>query len=199
MARAPDPALFEDLVRENQRFRRRIAELQKENEKLKELLEEARRSGKRQAAPFSRGNPNRNPKKPGRKRGKKYGRRGSRPVPKRPQIDETHEATLPSACPHCASEDIEETTVEHQYQVDIPRRPIHRQFNVQCSRGVLRYLWTAYSRPPSVTDVRRSGRSRLATGPRPSSGHHRLEQDRRVVLRKGRKMCTYAVWCSDPS
>ena len=130
----PHPALCDEVARENQHLRRRIAELEKENRKLKELLVEARRSGKRQAAPFSRAEPKTDPKKPGRKRGEKYGRRGSRPVPQPPQIDETYEATLPSACPHCAGEQIEETAVERQYQVEIPRRPIYRQFNIHVGR-----------------------------------------------------------------
>lgn len=120
----------EELRREIDCLHSRVGQLEAENQKLKELLEEARRRGKRQAAPFSKGEPKSDPKKPGRKRGKKYGQRGSRPVPDAGQIDECHEAELPSACPHCAGKDIEETEVARQYQVDIPRRPIYRQFNV---------------------------------------------------------------------
>jgi transposase len=130
---------YEDVVEENERLRRQKEELEKENQRLRELLEEARRRAKRQAAPFSKGKPKSDPKKPGRKPGKKYGRRGRRPAPTPSQIDETHEAELPAACPHCASVDVQQTGVEKQYQVEIPRRPIHRQFNVHvghcCSCG----------------------------------------------------------------
>lgn len=45
----------------------RIAELEK-------LLEESRRSGKRQAAPFSKGEPSDEPKRPGRRSGSEHGR-----------------------------------------------------------------------------------------------------------------------------
>ena len=52
----------------------RIAELER-------ALEEARRGGKRQAAPFSKGDPSSTPKRPGRKSGDKHGRHGHRRVP----------------------------------------------------------------------------------------------------------------------
>jgi transposase len=43
---------------------------------------------------------------------------------------------LPSACPDCGGP-LDESHVAQQFQVEIPRTPIHRQFNVhvgQCSR-----------------------------------------------------------------
>src|SRR5205085_10530333 len=71
---------FEELRRELQRLRARVeqlegenADLRRENAKLREALEEARRSGKRQAAPFSRGKKKEHPNKPGRKAGGAYG------------------------------------------------------------------------------------------------------------------------------
>lgn len=116
------------------RARGRIAELERQNaqlekriEQLEKRLEELSRSGKRQAAPFSRGLPKLDPKKPGRKSGGDYGTQASRAVP--PVIDEVHEAPLPARCPRCGGRVIE-SHVDHQYQVEIPRRPIYRQFNI---------------------------------------------------------------------
>ena len=56
-----------------QSLQRRIHELQAEIERLHRQLDEATRAGKRQAAPFAKGQPKLNPRKPGRKPGKDYG------------------------------------------------------------------------------------------------------------------------------
>lgn len=115
-------------------LRRRVAELEAR-------LAEALRAGKRQAAPFAKGPPKPEPKKPGRKPGPDYGRKGHRPAPPPEHIDEVHEAPLPDACPDCGGR-LDETDVQPQYQVEIPRRPIHRQFNIHigqcrsCARRV---------------------------------------------------------------
>jgi transposase len=86
------------------RLRRRVAELEIENEKLRnensqlqEKLKAVSREAFRQAAPFRRRGPLRSkaPKKPGRRPGHPGSRR---PVPK--QIDERVETPL-SRCPHC--------------------------------------------------------------------------------------------------
>lgn len=110
-----------------QALRRRVAELEAQVERLTRLLEEQRRAGKRQAAPFSKGAPKKKPKKPGRKPGEDYGTKAHRPPPEK--IDEVHEAPLPDVCPDCGGP-VDETHVDQQYQVEIPRKPIHRQFNV---------------------------------------------------------------------
>jgi hypothetical protein len=106
---------------------RRIAELQAEVVRLQQQLDEARRVGKRQAAPFAKQPPKAEPKKPGRKPGKDYGTKVHRPLPER--IDEIHEVPLPDASPDCGGP-IQPTHVDQQYQVEIPRQPIHRQFNI---------------------------------------------------------------------
>lgn len=110
-------------------LRRRVEELEAEKQRLLQLLEAERRAGKRQAAPFSKGSRKKKPKKPGRKPGDDYGNKGHRPHPPPQEIDETYEAPLPDICPDCGGR-IEETDVQQQYQVEIPRKPIHRQFNV---------------------------------------------------------------------
>ena len=111
---------------------KRIAELEARIALLEQKLEASLRSGKRQAAPFSRGLPKVDPKRPGRKSGDDYGTKAFRVVP--PVIDEIHEAPLPRRCPRCGGEAFVGTHVEHQCQVEIPRRPIHRQFNVAIGR-----------------------------------------------------------------
>jgi transposase len=117
-------------------LQRRLRDLQAENERLRRQLDEATRAGKRQAAPFAKGQPAGQPKKPSRKPGKDYGTKAHRQPPTPDQIDEVYEARLPDHCPDCGGP-LDETHVAQQYQVEIPRQPIHRQFNIhvgQCRR-----------------------------------------------------------------
>ena len=64
-----------------QALQRRLRDLQAENERLRRQLDAAIRAGKRQAAPFAKGQPKANPKKPGRKPGKDYGPKAHRQPP----------------------------------------------------------------------------------------------------------------------
>jgi transposase len=119
-----------------QALQRRLDDLQAENERLRRQLDEASRAGKRQAGPFSKGAPKANPKRPGRKPGKDYGTKAHRPPPSPEQINEVHEAPLPERCPECGGP-LDETHIAQQFQVEIPRKPIHRQFIIhvgQCRR-----------------------------------------------------------------
>ncbi len=124
-----------------QALQRRLHDLQAENERLRRQLDEATRARKRQAAPFAKGQPAGQPKKPGRKPGKDYGTKAHRQPPDPEQIDEVHEAPLPHACPDCGGP-LDGTHIARQFQVEIPRKPIHRQFNIhvgqcrQCHRRV---------------------------------------------------------------
>jgi len=129
------------LEREVQRVQRDRDRLQRENdaqreqiERLKDELEAARRAGKRQAAPFSKGDPKRKPCRPGRKRGKRHGRHGHRKPPK--NVHEVLDAPLPSSCPHCQGA-IDEIDVQSQYQTELPPVVPHvTRFDVhigQCS------------------------------------------------------------------
>ena len=114
------------------RLERKIEELQAENERLRRALEEALRGAKRQAAPFSRRNPQAQPQKPGRKAGKDYGRRCRREIPDR--VDEVVEVPLPVRCPHCGS-GVEETGVVSQYQTEIPSPRVERiEFRIHQGR-----------------------------------------------------------------
>ena len=98
----------------------RIAELEK-------LLEESRRSGKRQAAPFSKGEPAEEPKRPGRRTGDLHGRHGHRMAPVGP-VDREFAAPLPACCPDCGG-DICFEREDEQFQTELPeRRPIVTRF-----------------------------------------------------------------------
>jgi transposase len=110
---------------------RRNAELERQIHQLQARVEELSRVAKRQAAPFSRGLPAADPKRPGRKPGPDYGMKAFRVIP--PHIDETLDAPLPEKCPRCGGT-LVQTDVAQQYQVEIPRQPIYRQFHVAVGR-----------------------------------------------------------------
>jgi transposase len=125
---------------ELQRLRARVAELERENQRLRldnqrlqAELEQTQRRSKRQAAPFSKGPPKPHPKRPGRKAGIAHGRHGHRLPPPPTAVDVVLEATLPEACPHCGGS-IQHTQLRHLYQTEIPRRPLVRQFTVHIGR-----------------------------------------------------------------
>ncbi len=96
--------------------------------------------GKRQAAPFSKGPPKDNPKKPGRKGGRKYGPKARRSLPEQ-EPDEIIDVPLPEECDACGG-NVQEDHLDHQVQVEIPRRPIIRRFDLhvgtcqQCGRRI---------------------------------------------------------------
>lgn len=112
------------------KLEKRVDEFEAENAKLRKLLDEAERAGKRQAAPFSKGEPKKDPKKPGRKPGKGYGKRASRARPEK--IDKVVDVpvTEPS-CPCCGGE-LGNRCVHEQFVTDIPEvKPTVTQFNVE--------------------------------------------------------------------
>jgi transposase len=97
-------------------------------DKLQAALEEAQRAAKRQAAPFRKGEPKAEPKTPGRKSGRRHGAHAHRDAP--PHIDERYDVPMPDRCPHCGGAHLTETETAAQYQTEIPRRPIYRQFDI---------------------------------------------------------------------
>jgi transposase len=119
-----DAPSYEQLLRENQQLR-------EENAQLRKRLEELERAAKRQAAPFSKNKPKDKPKKPGRKKGEQHGEHGHREPPKPEQIDETLDAPLPDRCPDCGGA-VAEDTLDQQFQTEIPRQPIVREFKLHC-------------------------------------------------------------------
>jgi len=120
----------------NNRLAEREARLSERDARIAELerlLSESRRSGKRQAAPFSKGDPAEEPAKPGRRRGEAHGRHGHRMAPLGP-VDRELVAPLPSCCPGCGGE-LELESVAEQFQVDLPEvRPVTTRFKVPIGR-----------------------------------------------------------------
>src|SRR4030042_1221417 len=123
-----------DLRRDQERLEKEQERLEKEKERLrqewdhlKEELELARRAGKRQAAPFSKGEPEANPKRPGRKGGASYGPKAHRAIPV--VVDEEIQVPLPDCCPDCKGE-IGNLHVEDQYQTEIVRKTRVTRFRV---------------------------------------------------------------------
>lgn len=117
--------------REIERLRNENERLKEETERLRRELEAALRTGKRQAAPHSRGEPASNPKRPGRKSGRAYGHQSCRPIPSR--VDERIAVPLPEQCPHCGGA-VEPESGETQYQEEIVRRTMVRRFDIAVGR-----------------------------------------------------------------
>jgi transposase len=113
---------------------------------LERLLEESRRAGKRQAAPFRKGEPVDDPKRSGRRSGGMHGRHGHRLAPA--GADRTLDALLPPACPHCGGE-VEHDRDADQFETDLPvlGPPAVTRFRVQvghcrrCGRRVQGRHW----------------------------------------------------------
>ncbi len=140
---------YDELLALVQQQGRQLEALQAEVVRLRAELDSVRRQGKRQAAPFRKGAPKPDPQRPGRKAGEQHGTHGHRPPPPPDQIDKVLEAPLPAACPDCGGT-LTETATTTQYQTEIPRRPLRRQFTIhvgccdQCRRRV-------QGRPPLQT------------------------------------------------
>lgn len=120
---------YEELAAENLRLKALVRKLEARVQELEQALEKLSREGKRQAAPFRKQEqPIAEPKKPGRKSGRRHGSHAQRALP--PRIDETYEVPLPKECPHCGEHQVRETHVAAQYQTEIPRTVVYRQFQV---------------------------------------------------------------------
>lgn len=117
---------YEELLAENARLRRRVTELEATVAQLRCQVEELRRSSKRQAAPFSKGQPKEHPRRPGRKPGHPPAHRA---VPE--QVDRVEDVPLPVAvCPDCGGV-IAEVEVIPQYQTDLPPiQPVTTRFDI---------------------------------------------------------------------
>lgn len=110
-----------------------IDQLVKQVEQLSARIEKLEREGKRQAAPFRKKRKSA-PKKPGRKKGDDHGKHHRRAAPE--VVDETYDVPLPKCCPDCGHRGLSKTETLVQYQTEIPRTVIHRQFNIDA--GVCR-------------------------------------------------------------
>jgi transposase len=102
----------ERLQRERERLRAENDRLRESNERLRGEIEALRRAAKRQAAPFSKGDPKPNPKRAGRRPGRAYGVRAHRQPPER--VDRMVTVGLPAGCPGCGGElVVERVAVQH--------------------------------------------------------------------------------------
>jgi transposase len=117
---------YEELLQENSELREQLRKLERRIVDLEKINEELRRRGKRQAAPFSKGEPKSDPLRPGRKPAERYGQRASRPRPKK--VDERLEVGCPVYCEHCQGQ-VRLVGKESQYQIDLPAiRPWTTEF-----------------------------------------------------------------------
>ena len=107
--------------------------LKQERDRLTQELATAQRARKRQAAPFSKGQPKSTPQRPGRKGGPKYGPKRRRKVPA--QVDNEVDARLPAGCPTCHGA-IAPERVEDQDQEEIGRRVHVTRFRVHIGHCV---------------------------------------------------------------
>ena len=133
--RDPPPCEHDDLIAQVDRLQDRNARLTEANKELRRQLAAAQRSGKRQAAPFSKGGRTDKPRRPGRKPGM-----GNFSYRKPPSVDEltapiTDVTVTADSCPGCGG------TLEHDgeslaYVTDIPAmpRPEVRGYRVQVCR-----------------------------------------------------------------
>jgi len=121
----------ERLQRESERLQEENQRLEDELKKLRKELEAAQRAAKRQAAPFSRGQPKSDPKRPGRKPGTSYGQHHRRPIPD--HVDEEIQVAAPEQCPACGGP-LKVERLESQYQEEIVRRTWVRRFQIPICR-----------------------------------------------------------------
>jgi transposase len=134
--------------------------LEVELAKLRARIEELERGQKRQAAPFSKGDPTSAPKRPGRKPGEDYGIKAHREPPR--TFDEILDTPCPSSCPHCGGR-VEPEGIESQYQDEIVRRHIRRRFRNGYGR-CKRCLRVVRSRHPLQTSTA-TGAAAAQVGP----------------------------------
>lgn len=117
------------LRQENAELRRAVARIPKLLARITALeksLAEALRAQRRQAAPFSKGPPEEHPRRRGRKPGPDYGKSACRAPPER--VDEIIPVPLPKSCV-CGGR-LRYDHTAHQFQVEIPKKPIYRRFDV---------------------------------------------------------------------
>jgi transposase len=151
-----------------------------ENSRLRLQLEAARRAGKRQAAPFSKGDPKQDPERPGRKSGERHGTKAHRPVPD--HVDEEMRVPLPDACP-CCSGDLEFEDEVDQYQEELVEVRGHvRRFRI--SRGRCRRCGRRVQgrHPDQISDAVGAAGSQL--GPRAVAVAAQLNKELGIAMGK---------------
>jgi transposase len=122
----------EQLRVENERLRAERERLQQINQRLRGEVEALRRAAKRQAAPFSKGDPTPHPKRSGRRPGAAYGTPAHRRPPE--HVDQVVTVRLPAGCPGCGGElALERVATQHVEELP-PTCPLVIRFEVQVGR-----------------------------------------------------------------
>ena len=150
---------------------------------LKAQIEELTRSGRRQAAPFSKGTRVKDPKKPGRKPGEGTFRRRMAPSPEQLSEPPIEVPVAEPACPRCggelALERHEDVSITDLPEVPRPRVRLFRLAVHRCRGcGV-----TARGRHPEVAADQR-GATAHRFGPRLLAAAHHLHYGLGVPVRK---------------
>jgi transposase len=123
---------IERLEAERERLQAEGERLQEVNARLREQVGALRRAAKRQAAPFSRGDPKPNPRRAGRKPGAAHGRHAHRQPPER--VDRVVVVGLGDGCPGCGGELVLER-VAAQYVEELPQpRPLRIRYDLHIGR-----------------------------------------------------------------
>jgi transposase len=148
-----DAPTYEQLLHENAQLRATVST-------LLQRIAELEHTAKRQAAPFSKGEPKPNPKKPGRKKGVKHGRHAHREAPPPAEVTEVFDAPLPDACPACGGQVVEER-IDEQFQAEIPRTPVVRKFRIHCGHCVTCRRKVRGRHPLQTSDATGAARSQL--------------------------------------
>lgn len=158
-------------------LRWRIAELEGRVADLERELLEARRAAKRQAHPFGRRKAKRKPKKPGRK----PGHPGSFRVPPG-DVDRTEHEPL-NACPHCGCTDLRNRREHENYVVEVLRKAFEAIRYVTESGYCRRCHRRVRSRHPEQPSVA-CGAAKVCVGPQAAALAIDLKVRHGVAMRR---------------
>jgi transposase len=178
----PDAPSYEALLAENALLREQMADLTEKLAAALAEIERLKRSGKRQATPFSKGERVSRPKKPGRKRGQGQFNRRTAPPPE----SYTQEVQVPitaTACPGCGGE-LAKDQVETVTLTDLPAPPplevtAYHLETCRCAECGMR-VWATHPEVPP--DQRGATAHRI--GPRAMALAHWLHYAMGVPVRK---------------
>jgi transposase len=173
----------EDLLALVTELQRQIAALTASNEALRAELEQLKRSGKRQAAPFSKGTRATAPKRPGRKPGEGPFRYRDPPPPEaitEPAVDV--KVTL-DGCPSCGGP-LEEERVDFVYTTELPPKPRPKvtQYRVWVCRCTVCGQQVRGQHPDLTPD--QAGATAHRLGPRVMAVAHALHYAVGIPVRK---------------
>ncbi|MCO5164843.1 MAG: transposase [Planctomycetes bacterium] len=144
------------------RLTAKLKSLEETVDRLLKRIEELERAGKRQADPFSKGDPKKSPKRPGRKPGGEYGRQALRPRPERSTRSSTYLCQRPVLTAAVTSR---RSASRSSSRRTCPRSS--RSSAASTSTSVAAGAVTAGSSAPPAPDLRRSrsGRRPARTEP----------------------------------